>query len=117
MIFGTLGSISATGHLIVGGADSLFSIDSWAVYLQVLVGLFLVYGGNQLLNGSSFMRKSLEVVSYMIILIMFLDSVSNIDVFGYKAMIIIFILYLVPLALVIRALRSDTIKNYTSKET
>jgi hypothetical protein len=111
IFFGTLGSISATGNLIIGGADLLLSIERWPVYLQLLVGLFLVYGGNKLLNGSSLMRKYLEGISYMLILILFLDSISNIDNFGYKIASIIFMLYLVPLALVIRVLRSDAIRD------
>ena len=115
MIIGGLSTLSAVGFIVVSFINGQSIAGVWPGYVQILIAGSVAYGGFGLLRGSAFMRQALEVASYLIVLLVLAygvtlarDMSSWVPFFGFA-------IYIVPLAFVIRALRSQRVRVYASK--
>jgi len=117
VVFGLLAAFSAIGSVSIGIADNHSLASYWGENIQIIISFFLVYGGRKLLEGSPSMRSYLEIMSYVIIALLFVFNASFVEKFGLWGPLISFTIYLVPMIFVIRALRSDIARAYASKET
>ena len=115
IIIGSLSVLSAIGYIVVSIINGISIAGAWPGFVQVLVAGFLVYGGVGLLRGSELMRKALEIVSYTLAIAILAYSVSVARDLSSLVPLFGFAMYIIPLAFVVRSLRSEKVKAYASK--
>lgn len=115
MIIGGLSLLSAIGYIVASTINGNAILSAWPGFVQILIAGFIAYGGFGLLRGSAFMRQALEVSSYLIVVLLVVYSVSVARDFSSWGPFLGLALYIIPLAFVIRALRSRRVKAYASK--
>ena len=115
LIIGGLSVLSAIGYIIVSTVNGYAIFSAWPGFVQLPIAGFVAYGGFGLLRGSAFMRQALEVSTYLIVVLLVVYSGVLARDFSSWGPFFGFALYIIPLAFVIRALRSQRVKAYASK--
>ena len=115
MILGVLSILSAIGYLFVHFQDPSISFGLWPGVLQIVVAGSFVVAGAQFLRGSALMRKVLEFGLYLLAIGVVAYGAGFSSNFGSLLPLASAGIYLVPLFFVVKALRSQKIRNYVCK--
>ena len=114
IVTGTLSTLSGIGYIVATFSNGFTLINSMPAIVQVSIASSLIVAGAGLLKGSERMRNYLKIISYLIIVVFIIMGVKLSIDYNSLAPAFGFILYSVPILLVIRALSSTKLKSYTS---
>ncbi|KZZ60091.1 hypothetical protein A3762_03710 [Oleiphilus sp. HI0125] len=115
MILGGLSILSATGYLLVYFQEPSTSFGVLPGVLQILIAGSFVVAGALFLRGSARMRQALEWGSYLLAIAIIAYGINFSSNFGSALPFAFIAIYLVPLFFVVKALRSQKVRNYASK--
>lgn len=114
IIVSSLSILSAIGYITVGITSQNSIFEVWPGYAQILVGSLLVYCSIGFLNGASRMRSVLEYSSYFLILAILYQGITTAIEFNAAGPLLGHVIFLIPMGLVVHALRSNQTKTYAS---
>lgn len=114
IIVSSLSILSAIGYIMVGITSQNSIFEVWPGYVQILVGSLLVHCSIGFLNGASRMRSVLEYSSYFLILAILYQGITTAIEFNAAGPLLGHVIFLIPMGLIVHALRSNQTKTYVS---
>lgn len=116
VIVGMLSMLSGVLYLFAVAENGQSLLSSWPGLMQVLLAGFLSWCGFSFMQGSAQMRKILELSSYAIAILVLVYGVNMAQEFGSWSLPLVLglALYLIPIALIVKALRSEKVRTYVS---
>ena len=116
VVVGMLSALSGVLYLFAGAENGKGLLSSWPGLVQVPVAGFLSWCGFSFMRGSARMRKVLELSSYAIVILVVAYGLNMVREFGSWLLPLGLVLYLIPIGLIIQALRSEKVRAYVSRK-
>ena len=115
IIIGCLSVITGIGYIVVSVINGNSLGSALLGFVQIAVAGFVAYAGYGLLRGLAIMRRALEILSYLLVILFAVFGVNLARDFSSWGLLVSSSFCMILFVFVIRELRSQKIQVYASK--